>query len=126
MATGQVGFYHPKQVKKIHVEKRINEIINRLNKTKIEKSPDLVAEKAAFEKEERRKEKVALEEKVFTVARCTYTERAQRKEEERAAKEKKEKAEKDKKTYEDMYGREAMQRTMENRNEDYDPEEDFW
>ena len=64
MATGQIGFHRQKQVKKIHVEKRINEIINRLNKTKVEKFPDLAAEKAEFEKEERRKEKAALQEKV--------------------------------------------------------------
>jgi len=65
MATGQVGFHRQKEVKKVHVEKRINEIINRLNKTKVEKFPDVALEKAEFEKEERRKEKAALEEKVF-------------------------------------------------------------
>jgi hypothetical protein len=64
MATGQIGFHRQKEVKKIHVEKRINEIINRLNKTKVEKFPDLAAEKAAYEKEVRQKEKAALQEKV--------------------------------------------------------------
>jgi hypothetical protein len=64
MATGQIGFHKQKQVKKVLVEKRVNEIINRLNKTKIEKFPDLALEKADFEKEERRKEKAALQEKV--------------------------------------------------------------
>jgi len=64
MATGQVGFHNQKNVKKVLVEKRINEIINRLNKTKVEKFPDLAAENAAFHKEERRKEKEALEAKV--------------------------------------------------------------
>ena len=64
MVTGQIGFHKQKQVKRVHVEKRINEIINRLNKTKVEKSPDLAAEKAEFEKEERRKEKLALQAKV--------------------------------------------------------------
>lgn len=64
MTTGQIGFHRPKQVKKVHVEKRVNEIINRLNKTKEEKFPDLAAEKAAFEKEDRRKEKAAIEAKV--------------------------------------------------------------
>src|SRR5271169_2804049 len=64
MATGQIGFHRQKEVKKILVEKRINEIINRLNKTKVEKFPDLAAEKAEFEKEERRKEKLALQAKV--------------------------------------------------------------
>jgi hypothetical protein len=65
MATGQIGFHKQKQVKKVLVEKRVNEIINRLSKTKIEKFPDLALEKADFEKEERRKEKAALEEKVY-------------------------------------------------------------
>ena len=64
MATGQIGFHRQKQVKKVLVEKRVNEIINRLNKTKVEKFPDLAAEKAEFEKEERRREKAALQEKV--------------------------------------------------------------
>src|SRR5277367_713926 len=64
MATGQIGFHRQKQVRKVHIEKRINEIINRLNKTKLEKFPDLAAEKAEFEKEARRKEKIALQEKV--------------------------------------------------------------
>ena len=65
MATGQIGFHRPKQVKKVHVEKRINEVVNRLNKTKVENFPDLAAEKAEFEKEERRKEKAAIEAKVI-------------------------------------------------------------
>jgi hypothetical protein len=67
MATGQIGFHRQKQVKKVLIEKRVNEIINRLNKTKVEKFPDLAAEKAEFEKEERRKEKAALQEKVLSV-----------------------------------------------------------
>jgi hypothetical protein len=65
MATGQIGFHRPKQVKKILVEKRANEIINRLNKTKVEKFPDLAEEKMAWDKEQKRKEKAALQEKVF-------------------------------------------------------------
>jgi hypothetical protein len=71
MATGQIGFHRQKQVKKVLVEKRINEIINRLNKTKVEKFPDLAAEKTAFEKEEKRKEKAAIQEKVLPMlGRC--------------------------------------------------------
>ena len=37
MATGQVGFHKQKEVRSFMVEKRINEITNRLNKTKEEK-----------------------------------------------------------------------------------------
>jgi predicted ribosome quality control (RQC) complex YloA/Tae2 family protein len=35
MDVGQVGFHDDKAVKTIRVEKRINEIVNRLNKTKV-------------------------------------------------------------------------------------------
>lgn len=42
MDVGQVGFHKDKDVRMIKVEKRINEIVNRLNKTEIErKKPDL-------------------------------------------------------------------------------------
>jgi hypothetical protein len=50
----------------------------------------------------------------------------QRKEEERIAKEKRDKIEKQQKTYQDMYGREAIEQAAETKNDDYDPEEDFW
>lgn len=127
MATGQIGFHRQKQVRKVHIEKRINEIINRLNKTKLEKSPDLAAEKAEFEKEERRKEKAALQEKVWhSVLVGVYAKRLQRKEEERVAKEKRVQTEKEQKMYEDLYGREATKKALETKSEDYDPEEDFW
>uniref|UniRef100_J3KUI7 NFACT RNA-binding domain-containing protein n=1 Tax=Oryza brachyantha TaxID=4533 RepID=J3KUI7_ORYBR len=41
MDVGQVGFHNSKLVRTIKVEKRINEIVNRLNKTKVERKPDL-------------------------------------------------------------------------------------
>lgn len=41
MEVGQVGFHKEKEVKKIKVVKRINEIVNRLNKTKKEESPGM-------------------------------------------------------------------------------------
>ncbi|CAN8236694.1 unnamed protein product [Cochlearia groenlandica] len=44
MDVGQVGFHNPKIVRTIRVEKRVNEIINRLNKTKVERTPDLRAD----------------------------------------------------------------------------------
>jgi len=40
MAVGQVSFHSDKRVKKVHVETRQNPIVNRLNKTKIEKQVD--------------------------------------------------------------------------------------
>lgn len=40
MDVGQVSFHYPKLVRKFRVERRINEVVNRLNKTKIEAHPD--------------------------------------------------------------------------------------
>lgn len=39
MDVGQVSFHRDKDVRKIRVEKKINEIVNRLNKTKTETFP---------------------------------------------------------------------------------------
>lgn len=39
MEVGQVGFYKEKEVRKIRVAKKINEIVNRLNKTKRSENP---------------------------------------------------------------------------------------
>lgn len=64
MATGQVGFKNDKMVKRVYVEKRENVIVNRLNKTKVEKFPDLREEKAEREKELRKVERIAAQEKV--------------------------------------------------------------
>lgn len=64
MATGQVGFKDQKMVRKVHVEKRENPIVNRLNKTRVEKFPDLRAEKADKERDERKKERIAAQAKV--------------------------------------------------------------
>ena len=45
------------------VEKRINEIVNRLNKTKTERKPDLKAEKDARDREDREVAKKEIKEK---------------------------------------------------------------
>lgn len=42
MEVGQVSFHRDKDVRKIRVEKRINEIVNRLNKTKTESHPGTI------------------------------------------------------------------------------------
>lgn len=70
MATGQVGFHNQKLVKRVYVEKRENVIVNRLNKTKVEKFPDLKAEKEEMEREVRKKERIAAQEQVSR--RYTY------------------------------------------------------
>ncbi|ELU00806.1 hypothetical protein CAPTEDRAFT_216642 [Capitella teleta] len=53
MDVGQVGFWRQKEVLKVHVEKRVNEIVNRLNKTKVEKFPDFQAEREERDRLER-------------------------------------------------------------------------
>ncbi|KAI7840494.1 hypothetical protein COHA_005793 [Chlorella ohadii] len=59
MAVGQVGFHDDKLVKRTQVQRRLNEIVNRLNKSQKERFPDLAAEKAAWEKEQAGKAKAA-------------------------------------------------------------------
>ncbi|GER32516.1 coiled-coil domain-containing protein [Striga asiatica] len=59
MDVGQVGFHSSKTVRTVRVEKRINEIVNRLNKTKVERHPDFKAEREAVnaaEKAERKQQ----------------------------------------------------------------------
>lgn len=46
----QVGFHSNKLVKKVRVEKRVNDIVNRLNKTKQELYPDLAAERETYDR----------------------------------------------------------------------------
>lgn len=55
MAVGQVSFHNPRLVKRIHVEKRNNEIVNRLNKTKREETPDFYQIKQDYLKEKNKK-----------------------------------------------------------------------
>lgn len=49
MDVGQVGFHDTRKVRKCKVEKKSNEIINRLEKTQQERIPDLRAEKEVYE-----------------------------------------------------------------------------
>lgn len=64
MATGQVSFYDSKKVKRVYVVTRENAIVNRLNKTKEEKKPDLRQEKADREAELRKRDRILQQEKV--------------------------------------------------------------
>ncbi|KAK9818185.1 hypothetical protein WJX72_008425 [[Myrmecia] bisecta] len=61
MDVGQVGFYDDKKVKKVAVPKRINDIVNRLNRSKEELYPDLAADKEAFEREVRAQRKSVIQ-----------------------------------------------------------------
>lgn len=49
-------------VKKVHVPARENAIVNRLNKTKVEKFPDLRAEREVDQREKRKVERIAREQ----------------------------------------------------------------
>lgn len=64
MAVGQVSFKDPRKVKRVLVVARENPIVNRLNKTKEEKHPDLKKEKDERERELRQREKQAQLERV--------------------------------------------------------------
>jgi hypothetical protein len=64
MATGQVGFKDNKKVRRVYVSARENAIVNRLNKTKVEKHPDLRQEKEDRERELRKVERIAQQERV--------------------------------------------------------------
>ncbi|KAL2642548.1 hypothetical protein R1flu_010135 [Riccia fluitans] len=63
MDVGQVGFHNPKLVRTVRVEKRINEIVNRLNKTKVERTPDLKAEREVYNAAERAERKAQTRDK---------------------------------------------------------------
>ncbi|KAM7459392.1 hypothetical protein LguiA_036386 [Lonicera macranthoides] len=63
MDVGQVGFHNSKMVHTVRVEKRINEVINRLNKTKVERTSDLKAEHEAVSVAERADRKLQLRDK---------------------------------------------------------------
>ncbi|CAH1774869.1 unnamed protein product, partial [Owenia fusiformis] len=62
MDVGQVGFHKQKQVRSILVEKRLNEIVNRLNKTKEERHPNLQELREERDKAERDDKKAVLRE----------------------------------------------------------------
>merc|ERR1711915_972144 len=57
MDVGQIGFHKQKAVKKIRLASRDNAIVNRLNKTKVEKQVDFRAERENRDKLEREEKK---------------------------------------------------------------------
>lgn len=62
MEVGQVGFHKEKEVRKIKVNKRINDILNRLNKTKREENPNFREEREKRDAKEREDKKKLLRE----------------------------------------------------------------
>ncbi|GAM87768.1 hypothetical protein ANO11243_057960 [Dothideomycetidae sp. 11243] len=111
MATGQVSFHDQKKVRRIHVEKRENAIVNRLNKTKVEKQPDLRQEKADRERELRKRDQKARQDRV--------------KEEARIAKERREMKHQRDHAYDDWNDDEAVQ-ASNNQDRDADFLDDFF
>ncbi|KAJ3671024.1 hypothetical protein LUZ60_008450 [Juncus effusus] len=72
MDVGQVGFFNPKMVRTVKVEKRINEILNRLNKTKVERRTDLKAERESVNAAEKFEKKLQMREKYILKFSYTY------------------------------------------------------
>nr|CAG4715817.1 unnamed protein product [Naegleria fowleri] len=62
MDTGEVGFFDRKAVRHVIIQKN-KEIVNRLNKTQVEKEVDLEKEKANRDKNEREKQKLQAKER---------------------------------------------------------------
>lgn len=111
MEAGQVGFKREKDVKKIFVDTRVNAIINRLNKTKEEKFPDLQQEKIDFEKEAKRNENVIKQQRA--------------KKELELARERKQLARQRDNAYQDLLNEENV-RHADNQFRSDDWEDDFW
>ncbi|PFH54012.1 hypothetical protein AMATHDRAFT_53745, partial [Amanita thiersii Skay4041] len=81
MAVGQVSFYNDKRVKRVHVEKRENPIVNRLNKTKEEREVNHEQERVDRLKKEATKKRAATAEKRkadLELARAREAEKAAR------------------------------------------------
>ncbi|KAJ9133619.1 DUF814-domain-containing protein [Coniochaeta hoffmannii] len=110
MAVGQVSFHDHKKVKRIIVPERENAIINRLNKTKVEKHPDLRQEKEDHLKELRKRDHAAM--------------LARKKEEARIMKERAEKKWQKDHAYEELFAEENMAQSS-NQDRDENWEDDF-
>lgn len=66
MDVGQVGFHKQKEVRNVMIEKKVNEIINRLNKTKVEKEENFRARREERDAKERKKlKKIENEQKAL-------------------------------------------------------------
>ncbi|PBK67207.1 cytoplasmic protein [Armillaria solidipes] len=63
MAVGQVSFHNDKRVKRVYVTKRENPIVNRLNKTKVEKEVNHEQERVDRIKQETAQRRAAAAEK---------------------------------------------------------------
>lgn len=138
MAAGQVSFKDQRRVKKILVPARENVIINRLNKTKVEKQPDLQQEREDHRRELRKRDQAAQLSRVsvhfshfyfyfsthsYSLVYANGTE-IQRKEEAKVQKERQEKKWQKDHAYDDLFTEENMEASS-NQNRDETWEEDF-
>ncbi|RDL39036.1 DUF814-domain-containing protein [Venustampulla echinocandica] len=105
MAVGQVSFKDPRKVKRILVAQRENPIVNRLNKTKEEKYPDLQMEKEEILKALRKKDQASRLDR--------------KKEEARIAQERKEKKWQKEHAYDDLFTGDDDEANNQDRGEDY-------
>ncbi|GAP88990.2 putative coiled-coil domain-containing protein 25 [Rosellinia necatrix] len=111
MAVGQVSFKDPRKVKRILVPQRENAIVNRLNKTRVEKTqPDLFQEKEDHLRELRKRDMAVRQER--------------KKEEARVAKERAEKKWQKDHAYDDLFSEQNLEASS-NQNQPEDWEEDF-
>lgn len=132
MAAGQVSFKDNKKVKKILVAQRENPIVNRLNKTKEEKYPDLMQEKDDHLRQLRKKDQAAQQARVkhhpfLPPTQTIYNAdeaRLQKKEEARVSKERQEKKWQKDHAYDEIFTEENMAATS-NQERDENWEDDF-
>jgi len=111
MTVGQVSFHDQRNVRRVHVAQRENVIVNRLNKTKVERMPDLAAEKEERMKVDRRRERMEREEQ----------RRAEDAQKEEWARNKYEKDH----AYDDVFSEENMAAAVSNHDRDENWEDDF-
>ncbi|KAI3327964.1 coiled-coil domain-containing protein 25 [Xylariaceae sp. AK1471] len=111
MAVGQVSFKDQRKVRRYLVPQRENAIVNRLNKTRVEKTqPDLLQEKEDHLRELRKRDQAARLDR--------------KKEEARIAKERQEKKWQKDHAYDDIFSEENMEATS-NQNRPENWEDDF-
>ncbi|GAA5937582.1 CCDC25 family protein [Sporobolomyces koalae] len=114
-ATGAVSFKNDRKVKRFHIAERINAVVNRLGKTKVEKQVDHEYEKIEREKlEARQKRQIANELKNQDL---------------KLARERK--AEAEARSYNNLHGKEGTDEweddawNAKQKEGDFDPEDDF-
>ncbi|KAI9902334.1 hypothetical protein N3K66_001686 [Trichothecium roseum] len=110
MEVGQVSFKDPRRVRRVLVPQRENPVVNRLNKTKVERKPDLKQEKDDHLRKIRQKDQAA--------------QLARRKEEQKQALEWKQKKYEKDHAYDDLFTEDLLEGSSnQNRSEDW--EDDF-